>query len=600
MEMFDEIFPDHTAHQGAPGLDSFWEDFSQTVSSTVATSDVGSVGQLSPSSSTSALSGLLSPSGADAGAPFAAEVPDYMSSIKMENEHVGELFDDLNFSVFDNAGLPEVKTEVDDFGFMSNLKLQTLGDEDASGSSSEAEVKADLMWSSTTPNVMALEGRDRKVSLTLSECAESLFKDVDLLGSSPPMTGVNPGMVNNQMARSLQRNHSLDQDNVSDEEIDVVSDDNASTISACSTGSNNSSFYNYRNNATNNISGKTGPTAINNYNKTSSTAARQFQNVQAGRSLLRKNVNNQQVATSHNNSNRTVSSSATISQPIIDHMLSDHCYFQVRPQGAPVSPAAPLTPNESSEDEEALLGSRTAVSASRGQKRRLSPGDPNELPHCPRPRLSSASENVKFKFRMKFKPQGSPARGSAGVPPVRSHTKRKSAAKNTFCPSQNTEASNNASSAPAKVHGNKKNKDGSKPAKRARTNQSQDSEASSSHETPEAKNREIRDLHNSMERQRRVDLRVNFDQLKDVVPELNDMEKASKLTILNKSSEYCRSLTARDVKLRRDRDRELQRQQLLRKKLSALRQQLGGSSLPLSSGVRLSSGRVSVLNSSRH
>jgi hypothetical protein len=32
--------------------------------------------------------------------------------------------------------------------------------------------------------------------------------------------------------------------------------------------------------------------------------------------------------------------------------------------------------------------------------------------------------------------------------------------------------------------------------------------------------RETRDLHNSMERKRRIDLRLNFEKLKSAVPEL--------------------------------------------------------------------------------
>ena len=68
----------------------------------------------------------------------------------------------------------------------------------------------------------------------------------------------------------------------------------------------------------------------------------------------------------------------------------------------------------------------------------------------------------------------------------------------------------------------------------------------------EDKCREIRDLHNSMERQRRVDLRKNFDMLKVCVPELADNDKASKLNILNKAADYCRLLVSLDAKFKKE------------------------------------------------
>ena len=129
----------------------------------------------------------------------------------------------------------------------------------------------------------------------------------------------------------------------------------------------------------------------------------------------------------------------------------------------------------------------------------------------------------------------------------------------------------------------------------------------------EQKSREIRDLHNSMERQRRVDLRNNFEQLKDVVPDLKDVEKASKLNILNKSADFCRTLASQDAALSRQRDRELQRNSQLRKKLANLvanynnktaTTNLAVTTIPQSSSSHhhhrvTSSGRVSLV-SSRH
>merc|ERR1712165_13180 len=103
----------------------------------------------------------------------------------------------------------------------------------------------------------------------------------------------------------------------------------------------------------------------------------------------------------------------------------------------------------------------------------------------------------------------------------------------------------------------------------------------------EEKCREIRDLHNSMERQRRVDLRKNFDMLKVCVPELADVEKASKLNILNKAADYCRMLVSMDAKVKKELEKEQQKNELMRKKLEAL------TSI-FDNGTRLSSGRLSM------
>ena len=89
-----------------------------------------------------------------------------------------------------------------------------------------------------------------------------------------------------------------------------------------------------------------------------------------------------------------------------------------------------------------------------------------------------------------------------------------------------------------------------------------------------------------MERQRRVDLRKNFDMLKVCVPDLADVEKASKLNILNKAADYCRLLVSLDTKFKKELDKEEQKNAIMRKKLESLCSQLDNNS------TRLSSGRV--------
>ena len=61
-------------------------------------------------------------------------------------------------------------------------------------------------------------------------------------------------------------------------------------------------------------------------------------------------------------------------------------------------------------------------------------------------------------------------------------------------------------------------------------------------ETDEGK----RSVHNSLERQRRVDLRNSFDYLRKLVPAIEKLEKSPKVQILRKSTEYIVELEAFD------------------------------------------------------
>ena len=75
-----------------------------------------------------------------------------------------------------------------------------------------------------------------------------------------------------------------------------------------------------------------------------------------------------------------------------------------------------------------------------------------------------------------------------------------------------------------------------------------------------------------MERQRRVEQRNHLAYLKKQVPEVVDMEKASKLTILRKAMDYCHLLSNMDSRIRKDQTKEQQRNQMLKKKLLDLTQ----------------------------
>uniref|UniRef100_A0A4W6ERR5 BHLH domain-containing protein n=1 Tax=Lates calcarifer TaxID=8187 RepID=A0A4W6ERR5_LATCA len=72
--------------------------------------------------------------------------------------------------------------------------------------------------------------------------------------------------------------------------------------------------------------------------------------------------------------------------------------------------------------------------------------------------------------------------------------------------------------------------------------------------------------HNILERQRRNDLRSSFLTLRDHVPELAHNEKAAKVLILKKATEYVSSLETEEMRLQQEKDRlQARRQQLMRR-----------------------------------
>lgn len=250
----------------------------------------------------------------------------------------------------------------------------------------------------------------------------------------------------------------------------------------------------------------------------------------------------------------------------------DHCYFSVQPPSPP-SVRGLLTPTESSDDDDGValvpgsIDKRKLAHAVQSLMKKNRVGLPSE-------KAPSSHEAVKFKFRMKFKSDSLLAvnRKHRRLEKRRAVLKRPGAPEPVPVPKSQPSLLVRPRPPPSPKSGK------ASPASR-RASPHQDKKV-----------REIRDLHNSMERQRRVDLRKNFDRLKSVVPELAEMEKASKLNILNKAALYCSQLTHADAKLKKEADREAAKHQQLRKKLRAFQN-------AFSHGVKLSSGRISVVNS---
>uniref|UniRef100_A0A8C5R3K9 BHLH domain-containing protein n=1 Tax=Leptobrachium leishanense TaxID=445787 RepID=A0A8C5R3K9_9ANUR len=93
---------------------------------------------------------------------------------------------------------------------------------------------------------------------------------------------------------------------------------------------------------------------------------------------------------------------------------------------------------------------------------------------------------------------------------------------------------------------------------------------SSSLRNYDSEDSERRRNHNILERQRRNDLRSSFLTLRDHVPELAKNDKAAKVVILKKATEYVHSLQADEQKLLQEKENlQMRRQQLLKRIESA-------------------------------
>ncbi|GJQ70864.1 hypothetical protein Trydic_g784 [Trypoxylus dichotomus] len=90
----------------------------------------------------------------------------------------------------------------------------------------------------------------------------------------------------------------------------------------------------------------------------------------------------------------------------------------------------------------------------------------------------------------------------------------------------------------------------------------------------EAEPSEKRSLHNNMERQRRIDLRNAFEDLRLLVPEVSKKERAAKVVILREAAGYCDALGDVSDKMCRQKDDLKREQERLRARLSQLRRAL--------------------------
>lgn len=96
----------------------------------------------------------------------------------------------------------------------------------------------------------------------------------------------------------------------------------------------------------------------------------------------------------------------------------------------------------------------------------------------------------------------------------------------------------------------------------------------SSSDSEELESTERRSLHNNLERQRRIDLRNAFEELRVLLPDTADNEKAAKVAILNSGAQYCLDLEHREKKLLMQKAELRKHQDRLREEVSRLRRSL--------------------------
>jgi len=296
-----------------------------------------------------------------------------------------------------------------------------------------------------------------------------------------------------------------------------------------------------------------------------------------------------------------------------DKLYGDHCYvISTQPVHRSVDPSilGILTPTESSEDDDSSSSSssnfHTLVKSQHGykyryhirgdaKKRQLVRSNQSLIKKPGSPETSTAnksqtSNQTKFKFHMKFKSH-KPRSILRQKSQVSQYGKRKAAVKNSFCPNPTQQIRvrqtkvvpistvsppHTSSNSLKRSRESKESSSASYSKQFCKQRRDLQSPTKTSTQQPD-KNQEVRDLHNTMERQRRVELKDALEEVKLSVPSIAQSERASKLTILTKATDYCNQLSSRSVKLRRDLATEKNRSLQLKKKLRALQAELSPS-----------------------
>ena len=276
-----------------------------------------------------------------------------------------------------------------------------------------------------------------------------------------------------------------------------------------------------------------------------------------------------------------------------DSMSEDHCYtsssgnLQLAPWSENTSASAPLTPPESSEDEDASVhipksppdATRKKAGLSEIENDRFNKVVKNTLlknssssflkKTSSRSITMSEAKTGKTKFRFLLTTQNKNSLLGPGKCLVRSRSEQR------------------PGTTAYRLKSIKENKQMKRSAMKASPTSSSPIVTSSSRKKARFEEvsmsnskggrvdqREARDVHNQMERQRRTDLKNAFDSLKDFVPTIANSDRASKQMVLDKAIDYCKTLKSKEWVAREARRSLVQKNESLRKRLAEIESQM--------------------------
>ena len=260
---------------------------------------------------------------------------------------------------------------------------------------------------------------------------------------------------------------------------------------------------------------------------------------------------------------------------VIMYTSLDHCYVS----RGPSSPAGtqntsyPMTPPESSEDEDSSCTSRSGASSSSGY---YSVSSSQSLLKKIRNRSSGGSGGGEAKFCVKVKLSTDPSRSllkqqKFHIITSKSQHSRPSSTSPTL--SSSFSHDNNETS-PSQVNN-------TRILHRA---QIQNNMRRRKEESLRIKHVDAREIHNHMERQRRNELKVAFDELKACMPDIANSDKVSKQMILDTALHSCKLLKSKEVSLKLKRDRLKKSNAELLRKISAFQERRAAANNGTSSG----------------
>ena len=254
---------------------------------------------------------------------------------------------------------------------------------------------------------------------------------------------------------------------------------------------------------------------------------------------------------------------------------SDHCYTSQQWSNR-TSAAAPLTPPQSSEDEDSssleLYTPATPSPASIPLRRKAA------LTEVENDRFNSVVKNILLKSSVKTEKRSPPQEKAKFRFSVT--TRNKTSLLTTKCLMQKSKTMSRAHQSKATatylLNSIKENAALPPPSQSPTFSRQKSRSGDEAEEARGARpdHLEARNTHNQMERQRRTDLKNAFDSLKDFVPTIANSDRASKQMVLDKAIDYCKSLKGKESSGREQRKKLVQKRENLQKRLAQLESEM--------------------------